>query len=126
MLHVRRRPRAGEREATDAEAALLSLVRQIGRQLHPVDLVLKRLSQDLNLETLFESFPRLTEEDVKACFACAYALLHETQYINAALPPLGRTRARLQRAGVPAWWPQTQRLTRQAGTSRDCSRQAVR
>ena len=32
----------------------------------PVELVLKRLSQDLDLKTLFESYPRLTEEDVKA------------------------------------------------------------
>lgn len=33
----------------------------------PVELVLKRLAQDLNLKTLFEAYPRLTEEDVKAC-----------------------------------------------------------
>lgn len=36
-----------------------------------VDLVLKRLSQDLDMRTLFESYPRLTEEDVKACLAYA-------------------------------------------------------
>jgi uncharacterized protein (DUF433 family) len=40
----------------------------------PVELVLKRLSQDLDLQTLFESYPRLTVEDVKACLAYAYAL----------------------------------------------------
>ena len=39
----------------------------------PVELVLKRLSQDLNLETLFEAYPRLTPEDVKACLAYAEA-----------------------------------------------------
>lgn len=41
----------------------------------PVDLVLKRLSQDLDLQTLFESYPRLTEADVKACLAYASALV---------------------------------------------------
>ena len=41
----------------------------------PVDLVLKRLSQDLDLRTLFESYPRLTEDDVKACLAYASALV---------------------------------------------------
>jgi uncharacterized protein (DUF433 family) len=45
----------------------------------PVDLVLKRLSQDLNLEPLFESYPRLTEEDVKACFAYARAVLEQEE-----------------------------------------------
>lgn len=37
----------------------------------PVELVLKRLSQDLSLATLFESYPRLIEEDVKAGLAYA-------------------------------------------------------
>lgn len=46
----------------------------------PVDLVLKRLSQDLNLETLYASYPRLTEEDVKACFAYAHALLDQEEH----------------------------------------------
>ena len=32
-----------------------------------VELVLKRLSQDLDLEGLFQSYPRLTREDVQAC-----------------------------------------------------------
>ena len=41
----------------------------------PVDLVLKRLSQDLDLAALFESYPRLTEDDVKACLAYAQALV---------------------------------------------------
>lgn len=41
----------------------------------PVELVLKRLSQDLTLENLFESYPRLTEEDVKACLEYAQALV---------------------------------------------------
>ncbi|MCE7986859.1 MAG: DUF433 domain-containing protein [Caldilinea sp. CFX5] len=41
----------------------------------PVELVLKRLSQDLNLETLFAAYPRLTLEDVKACLAYAEAVV---------------------------------------------------
>lgn len=41
----------------------------------PVELVLKRLSQDLDLETLFESYPRLTPEDVKACIEYAQAIV---------------------------------------------------
>jgi uncharacterized protein (DUF433 family) len=41
----------------------------------PVELVLKRLSQDLDLRSLFESYPRLTEDDVKACLAYATALV---------------------------------------------------
>ena len=41
----------------------------------PVDLVLKRLSQDLDMQALFESYPRLTPEDVKACIAYAQALV---------------------------------------------------
>lgn len=41
----------------------------------PVELVLKRLSQDLTLQSLFESYPRLTEEDVRACLAYAHTLV---------------------------------------------------
>jgi uncharacterized protein (DUF433 family) len=45
----------------------------------PVELVIKRLSQDLNLKTLFEAYPRLTEEDVKACLAYAQEVLDEEE-----------------------------------------------
>ena len=38
-----------------------------------VELVLKRLSQDLDLEGLFRSYPRLTREDVQACLEFAEA-----------------------------------------------------
>ncbi len=38
----------------------------------PVETVLEHLAQDLNIETLFEAYPRLTKEDVKA-------VLHYTQ-----------------------------------------------
>jgi uncharacterized protein (DUF433 family) len=39
----------------------------------PVALVLKRLSQDLDVTSLLEAYPRLTPEDVKACLAYAEA-----------------------------------------------------
>ncbi|MSP12793.1 MAG: DUF433 domain-containing protein [Chloroflexi bacterium] len=41
----------------------------------PVELVLKRLAQDLNLQMFFDAYPRLTPEDVKACLAYAQALV---------------------------------------------------
>jgi uncharacterized protein (DUF433 family) len=41
----------------------------------PVELVLKRLSQDLTMETIFDSYPRLTQEDIKACLEYAYAII---------------------------------------------------
>ena len=41
----------------------------------PVELVLKRLAQDLNFDSLFKTYPRLTAEDVKACLAYAEAVL---------------------------------------------------
>ena len=36
-----------------------------------VELVLKRLAQDLDLEGLFRSYPRLAKEDVQACLEFA-------------------------------------------------------
>jgi uncharacterized protein (DUF433 family) len=36
-----------------------------------VELVLKRLAQDLDLDSLFTSYPRLTREDVQACLEFA-------------------------------------------------------
>jgi len=39
----------------------------------PVELILKRLAQDLNVATLLEAYPRLSVEDVKACLAYAEA-----------------------------------------------------
>jgi len=41
----------------------------------PVEMVLKRLAQDFDLNSLFEAYPRLTLEDVKACLEYAYALV---------------------------------------------------
>jgi uncharacterized protein (DUF433 family) len=37
----------------------------------PVALVLERLAHDLNLETIFEDYPRLTPDDIKACLEYA-------------------------------------------------------
>ncbi len=41
----------------------------------PVELVLKRLAQDLNIETLLEAYPRLTIEDIRACLEYAQGLV---------------------------------------------------
>lgn len=53
----------------------------------PVELVLKRLAKDLNLQTLFVAYPRLTEEDVKACLGYAGALV-EGEEVYPAAPQL--------------------------------------
>ena len=37
----------------------------------PVELVLEQLSYDLDVSELFAAYPRLTEDDVKACIAYA-------------------------------------------------------
>lgn len=41
----------------------------------PVYLVLERLADDFDLESLFADYPRLTLEDVRACLAYAAALV---------------------------------------------------
>jgi uncharacterized protein (DUF433 family) len=41
----------------------------------PVELVLKRLSQDLDMKTIFEAYPHLTQADIKACLAYAEAMV---------------------------------------------------
>ena len=41
----------------------------------PVELVLKRLAQDLDVHTLLEAYPRLTVADVQACLAYAQTLV---------------------------------------------------
>ena len=53
----------------------------------PVDLVIKRLSQDLDLGSLFESYPRLTEDDVKACLAYAYQVIQGEDVFPELLQP---------------------------------------
>lgn len=41
----------------------------------PVELVLKELASNLDVETLLEAYPRLTEEDIAACLEYAAALV---------------------------------------------------
>ncbi len=41
----------------------------------PVELVLRRLAQDLNVETLLEAYPRLKIEDIRACIEYAQGLV---------------------------------------------------
>ncbi len=41
----------------------------------PVELVLKRLAQELDPQALLEAYPRLTIEDIKACLEYAEALV---------------------------------------------------
>ena len=41
----------------------------------PVEIVLQYLAYDPDVNTLFEAFPRLTLDDVKACLAYAEALV---------------------------------------------------
>jgi uncharacterized protein (DUF433 family) len=51
----------------------------------PVELVLNRLAQDLNVETLLQDYPRLTLEDIKACLAYAEAqIAGEDLYLTAS------------------------------------------
>lgn len=45
----------------------------------PVDLILERLSYDLDLKTLFEDYPDLTEEDIKACIVYAKELVEDEE-----------------------------------------------
>ena len=51
----------------------------------PVRLVLEYLAEDPNVQTLFEAFPRLTLEDVKACLDYARDLVEEEEVLP---PPL--------------------------------------
>ena len=43
----------------------------------PVDLILERLTIDLDLKTLFEDYPELAEADIKACIAFAKELVDD-------------------------------------------------
>jgi len=51
----------------------------------PVELVLKRLAQDLNPQTLLEAYPRLTQEDIKACLEYAQAMVEGEEVFPAAI-----------------------------------------
>ena len=45
----------------------------------PVDLILERLTFDLELKTLFEDYPELTEADIKACIAYAKEVVDDEE-----------------------------------------------
>jgi uncharacterized protein (DUF433 family) len=45
----------------------------------PVDLILERLTVDLDLKTLFEDYPELTEADIKACIAFAKEIVDDEE-----------------------------------------------
>ena len=45
----------------------------------PVDIILERLTFDLDLKTLFEDYPELTEEDIKACIAFAKEIVDDEE-----------------------------------------------
>jgi uncharacterized protein (DUF433 family) len=55
----------------------------------PVHVVLEYLANNPNFDDLFADYPRLTIDDVKACFAYAQALVEATakREGGAALPP---------------------------------------
>jgi uncharacterized protein (DUF433 family) len=53
----------------------------------PVELILKRLAHDLDMQTLFADYPRLTEEDIKACLAYAQELVEEEIYLGTEEQP---------------------------------------
>ncbi len=68
-----RRPSYGNRIVTDPEIVLgKPTVR--GTRI-PVELVLEQLSYRLDTQELFAAYPRLTEDDVKACIAYAQGTL---------------------------------------------------
>ncbi len=53
----------------------------------PVDLILDRLAYDLDLKTLFEDYPRLTKEDIKACLVYARELVEEEELFPTSESP---------------------------------------
>jgi len=53
----------------------------------PVDLVLKRLAQDLDFAALFIAYPRLTKEDVQACLVYANKLVTGEDLYLVSLKP---------------------------------------
>ena len=49
----------------------------------PADMILERLTVDLDLKTLFEDYPELTEADIKACIAFAKELVDDEESLPA-------------------------------------------
>lgn len=48
----------------------------------PVDLILERLALDLDLKALFEDYPDLTEEDIKACISYAKEIVEDEEELH--------------------------------------------
>lgn len=61
----------------------------------PVELVLQYLAENPNFDDLFADYPRLTMEDVKACFGYAQAQLGRTRRRRR-----GDTSSRIHRAAL--------------------------
>lgn len=61
----------------------------------PVELVLKHLEENPDLNDLFAAFPRLTMEDVKACIAYARAAVESKRFRPFARDGFGRRAAGL-------------------------------
>lgn len=47
----------------------------------PVELILKKLAQKIDIKQILEDFPRLTEEDIKAAILYANSVLEGTEEI---------------------------------------------
>ncbi len=84
---VKARPLYQERIVVDPE--ILAGKPVIKGTRIPVELVLKRLAQDLDLHTLLEAYPRLTPEDVKACLEYAQVLVAGEEAYPAPQPHAG-------------------------------------
>jgi len=50
-------------------------------------MILERLAYDLDIKTLFEDYPHLTQEDIKACIAYAKELVEEEEVFPVEEPP---------------------------------------
>ncbi len=57
----------------------------------PVDMILERLTYDLDLNTLFADYPDLTVEDIKACLAYAKELVEEEELFPTEEPAAHQT-----------------------------------
>lgn len=47
----------------------------------PVDMILERIMYDLDVKSIFEDYPQLTEDDIRACVAYAKELLDEELFV---------------------------------------------
>src|SRR5438270_6841492 len=61
----------------------------------PVELVLERLEEDVDTKLLFEDYPQLTPEDIKACLWYAKELVQGEEIYPLANPQTGTHLANL-------------------------------